>query len=94
MKFVHWVCKEMDQGLALLFGLACHPGHRPRPRKARVITGNDASRIECPLIPRAQPSIDAFCVSASGQFLPQQKKRLYAVGTPVKSFTDMPIGEL
>ena len=25
---------------------------------------------------------------------PQQKKRLFAVGTPVKSFTDMPIGEL
>jgi len=70
-------------------GLVCPPNVR-----LGVITGNDASRIECPLIPRALTSIDAFCMSASGQFLPQQKKRLYAVGTPVKSFTDLPIGEL
>ena len=32
------------------------------------INGNDASRLECPLIPRTQTSIDAFYMSASGHF--------------------------
>jgi hypothetical protein len=50
-------------------GLVCPPNVR-----LGVITGNDASRIECPLIPRALTSIDAFCMSASGQFLPHAKK--------------------
>jgi hypothetical protein len=33
---------------------------------ARVISGNDASRMKCPLIHRTQTSVDAFCMSASG----------------------------
>jgi hypothetical protein len=35
-----------------------------------------------------------FVCRPRANFCRTQKKRLYAVGTPVKSFTDIPIGEL
>ena len=47
--------------------------------------------------PRTQTSIDAFCMSASGQFLPHApapKKATLCRWHTGESFTDLPIGEL
>ena len=43
-----------------------------------VITGNDASRLECPLILRTQKSIYAFCTSAMG----------HKATSPFRTFSD------